>query len=192
MTTLLESPWPALILGGIAIAVASALFLARRDGISLAALSVAAFLTLGMVLLERMVTTEKEHVEAAIAGMLAAIETNEADRVLEWVDPGATRVRGEVVRLMPEIDVQQTGTMGRIDVVVKDTSNPPTAEATILAYLDGIHRKSGIRVPYYKQRVDFHLVKRGERWLLDDFTAYWQGGPIDAASSAAANRAVSK
>jgi hypothetical protein len=192
MTTLLESPWPALILGGIAIAVAGALFLARRDGVSLAALSVAAFLTLGMVLLERMVTTEKEHVESAIAGMLAAIETNEPDRVLEWVDPGATGVRAEVVRLMPEIDVQQTGTMGRIDVVIDDAANAPTAESTILAFLDGVHRKTGVRVPYYKQRVDMHWVKRGERWLLDDFTAYWRGDKINAGSSAAANRAVPK
>jgi hypothetical protein len=190
MTTLLESPWLALAVGGLAVAVAGAVFLARRDGASLFALAGVALLTAGMFLVERWVVTERERVEESVVGILTAIESNDVAAVLDWVDPAAKRVQAEVKRLMPEIDVQQTGTMGRIDVGLSDAANPTTAQTTILAYLDGVHRKTGVRVPYYKQRVDLLWVKRGERWLLEDFTAYWRGEKINAASSAAANRAV--
>jgi hypothetical protein len=77
-------------------------------------------------------------------------------------------------------------------VTIDEAAEPPTADARILAVLIGIHERSGAPVGYYKQRVDLHWVKRGDRWLLDDYTAYFNGQPIDAAGSAAGNRPVPK
>ena len=49
---------------------------------------------------------------------------------------------------------------------------------------------SGTPIGYINQRVDLHWVKRGDRWLIDDYTAYFDEQPIDAVGSAAGNRPV--
>ena len=47
-----------------------------------------------------------------------------------------------------------------------------------------------MQVAYFNQQVDIHWVKRGDRWLMDGYTAYYDGQPIDAVESAAGNRPV--
>ncbi len=190
--TLLENPLPIAAIGGLLVTLTAIVFLSRRDGASLAALAATALVTAGLLLVERFVATDREQVEEAVAGLLDAIEANDEPGVLNAVDPSAVKVRAEIAALMPEIKINAANAMGRIEVTVNDAGQPPIADATILAFLDGVHARSGLRVAYYKQRVDLHWVKQGERWLLADYTAYYNGQPIDAASSAAGNRAVPK
>jgi hypothetical protein len=192
MTTLLENPLPVAAVGGLIALCALIVFWSRRDSASLAALAGAVLLTLGLLLVERLVVTERERVENAVAGMIAAVKANDMPGVLGSIDPAAAKVRADVERLMPEIKVNAANSAGRTEVTIDAATEPPTADARILAVLVGIHERSGAPVGYYKQRVDLHWVKRGERWLLDDYTAYFNGQPIDAAGSAAGNRPVPK
>lgn len=190
MTTLLENPLPIAAVGGLVSLFALIVFWSRRDSASLAALAGAVLLTLGLLLVERLVVTERERVENAVADIIAAVKANDLPGVLDSIDPAAAKVRADVQQLMPEMKVNAANSVGRTDVTFDETAQPPTADARILAVLVGIHERSGAPVGYYKQRVDLHWVKRGDRWLLDDYTAYFNGQPIDAAGSAAGNRPV--
>jgi hypothetical protein len=192
MTTLLENPLPIAAFGGLVTLFALIVFWSRRDSASLATLAGTVLVMFGLLLVERLVVTDRESVENAVAGMVAAVRANDMSGVLDSIDPAAAKVRADVQQLMPEIKVNAANTAGRTDVTIDETAQPPTADARILAVLVGIHERSGAPVGYYKQRVDLHWVKRGDRWLLDDYTAYFNGQPIDAAGSAAGNRPVPK
>lgn len=187
MTTLLENPLPIIVAGGLAATLALVVFLSRRNAASLAALVGAVAVTAILLLVERFVTTDREQVENSIAAMLDAVEANNVAGVLDHIDPAAAKIRADVQALMPLIKVD-VANAASVDVTVDDATNPPSAAVTCRAYLHGIHHQSGTPVGYINQQVDLHWLKRGDRWLLDSYTAYFDGQRIDAVSSAAANR----
>lgn len=190
MTTLVENPLAIVVVGGLAILLAAIVFFARRDGPALGALVGVVLVTALMLLVERLVVTDREQVEAAVAGLLAAIEANDIERTLAAIDPAAARIRSDVQALSPLIKVQKARSMGPMDVAVDGAEAPPTAEATFQAFLQGVHVPSATPLGYVNQRVELHWVKRDGRWLLDGYTAYYEGRPIDAVGSATSNRAI--
>jgi hypothetical protein len=190
MTTLLENPLPIIVVGGLVALVAGMVFFSRRSGGSLAALVGTVLATLALLLVERLVATDREQIESAIANLLAAIEANDLKATLAVIDPAAAKVRDHVQTMEPLIKVEKARSIGRIEVTVDDGAQPPTADATIQAFLQGVHEQSAMQVGYFNQRVDLHWIKRGDQWLLDDYTAYYEGQPIDAVGSASGNRAI--
>jgi hypothetical protein len=75
-------------------------------------------------------------------------------------------------------------------VTVDEGSDPPTASSQFRAFMQGIHGRTGMQVAYINQQVDMTWVRRDGRWLMESYTAYYDGQPIDATGSAAANRPV--
>jgi hypothetical protein len=189
VTTLFENPLPVLVAGGLLAVLALVVFLARRSGAALLALVGVIALTLLLVLVERLVVTDREHVENALAGVLDAIEANDVSATVEFIDPAAAKIRADAQALMPQIKVEAANAAA-VDVTVDDAAQPPAAIARFRAYLHGTHTASGTPVGYINQQVDLHWVKRGDRWLIDDYTAYFEGEPIDAVGSARGNQPV--
>jgi hypothetical protein len=190
MTTLFENPIPILVAGGLAVTIAIIVYVSTRSGAAFAAVVAAIALTLALLAVEHFVVTEREQVEDAVADVIAAVKANDMQGVLDHTDPAAAKVRAEVQSLMPEIKVNTASSSGRTDVTLDEGAQPLTATTRIVANLVGIHGKSGVQVLYLNQRVDMHWIKRDGRWKLDDFTAYYEGQPIDAAGSARGNVAV--
>jgi hypothetical protein len=189
MTTLFENPLPILVVGGLLATFAIIVFLARRSGASLAAVAAVLALTVVLLIVERLIVTEREQVEVALATMLEAIESNDVPGAIACIDPAAAQIRNDVQALMPLIKVEAANSAAE-QITLDDSAQPPTATSQFQAYLRGIHQSSGTPVAYINQRVDLHWVKRGKRWLLDDYTAYYEGQPIDAVGSASGNRAI--
>jgi hypothetical protein len=189
VTTLFENPLPILVVGGLLATFAVIVFLARRSSASLAALVAVLALTAVMLVVERVVVTEREQVEVALTTMLDAIESNDIPGAVACVDPAATSIRRDIEALMPLMKVEAANSASE-QITLEESAQPPTATSQFQAYLRAQHQKSGLPVAYLNQRVDLHWVKRGDQWLLDDYTAYWEGQPIDAVSSASGNRAV--
>ncbi len=187
MTQLFENPIIVAVAGGLLATLALVVFLSRRSGASLGALIGAVSLTVLLLAVERFVVTDREQVENSIVEMLDAVQANNVAGVLEWIDPAEIDIRSDVQTLMPMIKVD-VANAGSVEVIVDSAANPPTADVVCRAFLRGIHTQSGTPVGYINQQVDLHWVKRGERWLLDDYTAYYDGKRIDAVGSAAANR----
>jgi hypothetical protein len=185
---ILENPVALAVAGVLAATVALVVFLSRRSTGPLVALAAVIVLTLTLLLVERLVVTDREAVENGVEEVVAAIEANDLPGVLAWIDPAAAGVKADVEALMPMIKVSNANAAGvRVDVA---STNPATAKAEFRAYLQGVHSSSGMSLYYVNQHVDLNWVKRGDRWLIDDYTAYYDEQPIDAVGSARGNRAM--
>jgi hypothetical protein len=91
---------------------------------------------------------------------------------------------------MPSVKVENAGSGRDVEVTLNETADPMTATSTSRAFLNGTHVQSGHPVPYINQRVDLEWIKIGDQWLLNGYTAYFDGKPIDAVNSARTNRPV--
>lgn len=200
MNVLVENGLAIGIIGAVACTAALVFFLARRTGGSLAVLAGVLAATCLLLVVEKLVETDRELVATAVDEIYAAVRSNDVPGVLALVipdraetktpDPVALRLRSDIQTLMPMIKVEKANPMGTVEIEVDAASSPPTAVSTSNAFLDGVHGSSGMRVAYFNQRVDLRWVKQGEKWLLDGYTAYYDGQPIDAVGSARSNRAV--
>jgi hypothetical protein len=190
LEALVENPVLVGVIGGVLATLALVVFLARRTVPSLLALIGAVLLTLVGLVVERLVETERELIERSVREVLAAVEANDLAGVLAAIDPAATRVRNDAAALMPLINVEKARSLSAIEATVDSATIPPTATSRFRAFLQGIHARSGMQVGYFNQQVDVHWVRRGDRWLIEDYTAYYDNQPIDAVGSAAGNRPV--
>ena len=188
LNTLLENPLPILAIGAILATLCGLVFLSRRNVPSLLALVVVVLLTSLLLITEGLIVTPREEVETALSTLLDAVASNDVLSVLAMIDPAAKQVRGEAEQLMPLVDVQDTGATA-IEIDVDQKASPWLATARCKGRLRGIHRKSGATVFYFDQ-VDFDWIRRDERWLLEGFTVYKDGKPLDAIGSLRGNRAT--
>lgn len=186
----LENPVAIVAVGGLLATVAMVVFMARRSLESLIALAAIVALTLIALAVERYVVTDREQVQANLAAALQAIEANDLPDVLTWIDPAANTMRADASALMPQIKVEKTRALGKVEVQVDLNQQPPTATCTFRAFLQGVHANSGMQVAYFNQQVDIHWIKRDQRWLMNGYTAYYDGKPINAVRSAAGNRPI--
>jgi hypothetical protein len=190
MSVLVENPLAIAVVGGVLATLALIVFLARRSLASLLTLGGILAVTLLLILIEQWMVTDQEQVESGLASVLAAVEANDMPAVLKWIDSNAASVRADVQALMPLVKVDKARSMGDLEITVDETAEPPTAMSRFRAFLDGVHGSSGMRVAYFNQQVDAHWIKRGDRWLINDYTAYYDDQPIDAVGSARGNRPV--
>jgi hypothetical protein len=190
MSVLVENPLAIAVVGGVLATLALVVFLARRSLASLMTLGGILAATLLLILIERLVLTDQEQVEAGLESVLAAVEANDMPAVLFWIDTAAVSVRADVQALMPLVKVDKARTSGDVEITVDESANPPTASSRFRAFLDGVHGSSGMRVAYFNQQVDVEWVKRDDRWLINGFTAYYDNQPIDAVGSVRGNRPV--
>jgi hypothetical protein len=189
MTVFIENPVAIAVFGALAATFALVVYLARRNFGSLVAIAGVAALTLLMLVVEKLVVTDREAVEAAVVEVFDAIESNDLPGVLEWIDPAAANVKADAESLMPEVKVSMANAAA-IEVEVNDDADPPTAKSQCRAYLNGVHGSSGMAMPYMNQRVDLNWVKRGNQWRITGYQAYYDDQPIDAVGSARGNRVV--
>ena len=189
MTTLIENPIAIAVVGALLATVALVIFLSRRTTRPLAALVGIISVTGLLLLVERWVVTDREAVEYALADMLAAIEANDLPAATAFVDPAAPGIKSDMEALIPQVKVNNANAAA-VAVETNSAANPPTATSRFQAYLHGTHGSSGQPLAYINQRVDIEWVKRGEQWLVNGYTAYYDGQPIDAVSSARGNRPV--
>ena len=172
---LLENPVPVFAVGAVLATLCGLAFLARRNLTSFFAFLGVVALTLLLVLVERLVVTDREQIEASVVELLLAIEENDLPAVLTWIAPSATEVRGDAETLMPLVKVGDTAAASlRVEV-----DGDSTAVAKFRGKIDGIHRNSGQRVFYFEE-VHLDWVKRNERWLVRDYQVHTGNLPIDA------------
>ncbi len=175
---LLENPVPIYAVGAVLATLCGLAFVARRNLPSLLAFVGVVAATLLLVLVERLVVTNREQVEAAVVDILLAIEENDLPTVLTMIDPAAAEVRDDAETLMPLVRVEDTGATS-LRVKVDTTAESLTAVAKFRGKVDGIHRSSGQRVFYFEE-VHLFWVKREGRWLVVDYQVHTGEMPIDA------------
>ena len=177
MDTLLENPLPILSVGAILATFFGLIFMARRNVPSLVGLGAAILFTSLLLITEQLIVTPREEVETALEEVLQAIRSNDHSSVINLLDPNGGAIRWDADVLMSEIEVENTGATA-IEIEVDTDSSPNKATSHFRGSLRGIHRRTGVPVPYSDQ-VELRWLKRDERWLLYDYTAYNKGKPLD-------------
>ncbi len=175
VATLLENPLPIYAVGAVLATVCGLAFLARRNLPSLFALIGVVVLTLLLVVVERVVVTEREQVEAALLQLMRDVEAGDMPAVLARIDSGAAKMRNDVEKLMPQAEIKDTGaTSVRVEVDAERL----TATSRFRGKVDGVHRRRGMRVFFFDE-VEINWVKRGEQWLAEAYAVKIKGKAID-------------
>lgn len=176
MSWLFEDP-TTLIAAGVLIEALLAVALVKSGRILLIAAMVGVLALVGLgVLVERLVVTEREQIEATLDGVTTALEANDVEGVLRFIDPAAAGMRSSVRSAVSEARI----TDARIyDLVahVDHRTNPPTARADLTGRVKGRYRgeapAGGEGLFLRRFTVDFR--QEGDRWLMTD---YQDRGPI--------------
>jgi hypothetical protein len=184
MNWLAESPWPAITVG-VVLELGLAIALVRTGrGVLLAAIGLVLLATIGMVALERVMVTETEEVEDALADVEAALEANDAERVLALFSASSRR-RAEVESALARFRVRDARIGRDLELVINQLTNPPSARAYFTGRLDAEDTRR--EVPYETLILKFRvtLSREGERWLIDDyavqdqFSQNWTRGRVE-------------
>jgi hypothetical protein len=178
LTTLLENPVPIYAVGAVLATLCGLVFLARRNLPSLFAFVGVVAVTLLLVVVERLVVTDREQVESAVVELMLAIERNDLPAVLATIDPAATEIRSDAETLMSQVRVDDTGASS-LRVEVDTATSTPTAVAKFRGKIDAIHKRSGQRA-FYFDKVHLYWTKRDDKWLVSDYQAHVKGVPINA------------
>lgn len=189
MTLFTEKPVALAVLGGICSIFPLLVFLSRRTLGSLIALGGVLVIMLTLILVERLIVTDREAILTQQQGVLAAVESNNVPATLAFIDPNAANVRSDAQTLMPQVKVNRARRLGDVEVKLDPTSNNADATTSFRGFLEGVHTGSGLHFGYMDQ-VDIHWAKRNDKWLITGYTAYHNGQPIDAASSVKSKRPV--
>ncbi len=165
MTTLLENPLPIVFFGIVAEAVLGAALVSTRRGILLLPMALVVVVVLAGVAVERWVVTERERVEATLDGVVAALESNDLDRVLRYVAPeaGYTRARARFALSMIEITDAK---INNLQIIVNELTSPPTAEASFNGVVYYRDRTGQIPYEYYSSPFTVELRKGEDCWLI--------------------------
>jgi hypothetical protein len=189
MSLFTEKPVALAVLGAICAIFPLLVFLSRRTLGSLFALAGVLVLTLGLILVERLIVTDREAILTQQQGVLAAVEANDLRKTLTYIDPAAAAVRSDAQTLMPQVKVNRARRLGDVEVKLDPTSNKADATTTFRGFLEGVHTGSGLHFGYMDQ-VDIHWAKQNEKWLITGYTAYHNNHPINAVSSIKSKRPV--
>src|SRR5215211_577876 len=100
MQWLFENPWPSVVAGAI-VALAFGLMFLRsgRTAWLVAMAGVLVSLAL-LVVVERAVVTDREQVELTLEEIAVALERNDSDKVVDYILPDQTELRGYAKRTL--------------------------------------------------------------------------------------------
>jgi len=141
-----------------------------------------------LVLVERIVVTEREQVETTLQQLMANIEAGDVPAVLSLIDPQAAKMRSDIEILMPQADIESTGATA-VRVEVDSDAKPPTAVSRFRGKIDGVHRSSGMRLFFFDE-VEISWVKRGESWQAEGYSVQYKGKAINPVDSMRSNRPI--
>ncbi|NLF68100.1 MAG: hypothetical protein GX575_03485 [Candidatus Anammoximicrobium sp.] len=152
MTWLTENPLPVLLIGSLTAIILAGGWLQTGSRWLLAAIFAAIALTIGAVLAERLIVTDREQVTQTLFDIAALVERNQVNEALEYAYPGTPAVRSQAAAELPLYRFSEVNIKSNLEVRVSPERHPPTAVAefnvvVVLSTRDGLlaHR----RIPRY-------------------------------------------
>lgn len=169
MTWLVEQPLKILLLGGLtAVTLAYAWAHLRYRWLLHACLGVAA-LTIGLLLLERLVETEPERIRATLRQIARDVERNDLETILSHVYSGAPQTLAQARSEFPRYEFERVSIKPNIEITLDPTAQPPAARVTFNVRVDVVELSSGIR--YTPARfVVVTMRKEGGQWKVAEYS----------------------
>ena len=175
MSTLLENPIPIIVFGIVAEAVLRIVLLRTGRGVVLWAMAGVLVLVLAGVGLEWAVVTEVERVEATFDDLAAALENNDREAVLEYLDPAAVGTRHEAQRGLRQVTFTEVK-VTHLEVDVISTTSPPTAKALVTGSFHFEGRSGIVPRSFIVLEAMVTLRKKAGRWVIVGHE--WKKRPI--------------
>jgi ketosteroid isomerase-like protein len=180
VTWLVESPWPTLMLG-LAVEVGLAIWLIRSGRVAaIAAMGIVLAATVGLLVVERLVVTDAEAVEDALADAAAALEANDPPRVLALFAPDSPRL-AEVRSILSRMTVRDARVGGDLEIRFDDKAQ--TANTTFTARVEARDNQGQLPHEHFIRRLSVTLHRQGDRWLIYDYADSDPRGPGGKGSS---------
>lgn len=167
MTVLLEDPLPYVFFGIIAEAVLAVVLLRTGRGVALLGMVAVALVVLLGIGVEWAVVTEREEVEAAIDGVAAALEANDLQGVLGFVDPKAIGTRQRAEWALGRVEVLEANARN-LQVTINRFTSPPTATAEFNGIIRVRDRKGQFPYENYTAKFTVELRRHADRWLITE------------------------
>jgi len=123
----------------------------------------------GGVLLERLVVTDREQIQAAVEGARQAVAANDLPEVLSYMAPTATEIRQAAEEALRVVRFEEA-TVHDLQITGDRQARPPRAEARLtgVATLDARHGQDALGKYMATLKVQYELLEG--RWLVTKVT----------------------
>jgi hypothetical protein len=169
LSWLFEDPTTVIVAGIlIEVLLAVAMFNTGRGALAWAMAGVLIVVGLA-VAIERVVVTDREQIGDTLEGIASALEANDVERVLSFIDPASSGMRSSVRMALANARISEARVYDLV-VEVSGRSNPPTAQAEFTGRVKGSYRGEtggGEGMLLRKFTVDFR--RQGDRWLMTNY-----------------------
>jgi hypothetical protein len=169
MITLVENPMPAIVSGLVVAAVLAVILVRTGRGAIFAAMGVVLALTGLAVLVEWLVVTERERVEAVIYGGAAAVEANDHARLKQYLAPEAAQLRNWAGQLFRRLEFTSVR-LSRLEIRIIRHTSPPTAKAEVSALVSFQDRLGEAPYRAYPAHGMVELRLIDDQWLVTGYT----------------------
>jgi len=171
MTALLESPWPAIVVGVMAAGLLGVAYHNTGNPRLRWAMAGTLAAVLLLLLVEWLVVTDREAIADTLEDVAVALETNDLDAVLAYLAPEGDRIRLDAQRYLPAFEISDANVGGDLEVVVNRVTNPRTARVTFTGRISGASRNLAERSPYenFVRPFTLRLREDEDRWLITDY-----------------------
>ncbi len=168
MTWILEEPIYILILGILTLAfLGFALMQTGYRGIFHAMLGVAA-LTVGLLILERMVETDKEQIESTLQTIARDVEANDLDAIYGHIYSGAPGILARAKREFPRYTFRHVKIKDNVEVVFENDHQPRKAVVTFNVVVDV--RQGAFHHPHVPRFVRVTLLLEEGHWRVAEYS----------------------
>lgn len=169
MTALENYILPLAIGAGILAVVLSAGWLKTGRRALLAGAVVAALGSLGLFVLDRIVITEQERIEATIHRIAAEVEGGDTQRLLQYIHPDAVETRAQAEAEMPRYAIKSVRVKRGIQVELNPKHDPPEARVSFNVVVDGGDAAGFLGERQIPRFVELRMWKDGEAWKVRDY-----------------------
>jgi hypothetical protein len=118
---------------------------------------------------QRFIITERKRVIQTLDGVVAALEANDVEKVLSYLEPDAAHSRERARWALGRVEVQNAS-YRRLDVNINMLTSPPTATVSFLGLIGYKDRKGEMPYNNYASTFNINLRKHGDRWLVEEHT----------------------
>jgi hypothetical protein len=157
-------------LGAVALAVALVFYFETRSTKSQLAVLAAVLITAALVAVEWYLETPREAVNRTLDELAATVESNDVAGTLLFLSPKAVRMRADVEKLMPEVQIEFARILGTPIVEFDNPRDPKRAFVQLRGAVKGKVKNTSMQgtVP---DNLTVHLEYDGQRWLIEDYSS---------------------
>ena len=169
MTWLFENPVPTVLIGVLSLAILIGGWLKTGWRSLIVAMVAVIALTVGLVVLERYVVTDREQVDLTLREIAALVERNDIDGALKHVHSSGQRIRDAASGELRGYKFSKVSITSTPEIKLSPAHNPTQAVAefnVVVVVSDAAGGLSDVRAPRF---VSVTFLKEDGQWRVSDY-----------------------